>query len=251
MKNILADRQRATLEEFLGQKLLLAFDFDGTLAPLVPEPSAAAIPPKTRRLLQALARHYPCAVISGRARGDVLARLTGISLRAVFGNHGIEPVRHPGLVRRRVARWRQRLRRDLPAIPGVIIEDKGVSLALHYRQTRRRAEARRVLLAAAGSLPASRLMEGKMVVNVLPSRTGNKGTALMGLCHRLRCEAAIYGGDDDNDEDVFALAGDRRLLGIRVGRSRTSHAAYFVPRQAAVNELLMRMLAIKTRPARD
>ena len=80
------------------------------------------------------------------------------------------------------------------------------------------------------------------MVNLLPAGTGNKGTALTGLCRRLRCQSALYVGDDDNDEDVFALAGQGRLLGIRVGRSPTSKAQYFLPRRSDMDDLLVRLI---------
>ncbi len=241
MKSILSDRQRGVLDRFMRQRVLLAFDFDGTLAPLVPEPSAAAIPPARRRLLAALARRCPCVVISGRARSDLLPRLAGIRLRAVLGNHGIEPARDPRRLRRRVEAWQARLG-DLAPLPGVLIEDKYLSLALHYRQARRQAEARRILIALARRLPGSRVLEGKLVVNVLPAGTGNKGTALVNLRRRWRCPSAIYLGDDSNDEDVFALARQGWLLAIRVGRSRLSRAPYYLAGQPGVDELLARMV---------
>jgi trehalose 6-phosphate phosphatase len=242
VKDILGDKQRPVLEAFLGQRVLVAFDFDGTLAPIVSDPEAAALPAKTRRLLERVAAIHPCAVISGRVRRDVLARVSGIPLRAVFGNHGIEPVRNPRAVRRLVKAWKDRLAAHLPSIAGVVVEDKDVSLALHYRNARRRGVVRRIMLDAASKLGGARIVEGKMVVNVLPTGTGNKGTALMGLCRRLGCESAIYVGDDDNDEDVFALAAQERLLGIRVGRSPKSKAEYFLSRQTALNKLLTRLV---------
>jgi trehalose 6-phosphate phosphatase len=242
VKNILGDKQRPILDAFLRRRVLVAFDFDGTLAPIVSRPAKAGLPAKTRRLIEEVAALYPCVVISGRARSDVLERVSGIPLRAVFGNHGIEPVRNPRATRRWVDRWLVRLREGLPSIPGLIVEDKGTSLALHYRQARNRPKVRRILLHAAKGLPHVRIVEGKMVVNVLPAGTGNKGTALVGACRRLRCECAIYVGDDDNDEDAFALASQGRLLGIRVGRSRNSKAEYFLPRQTAINQLLTRLV---------
>ena len=238
MKNILGDQQRSILDTFLRRRVLVAFDFDGTLAPIVSNPRKAAIAPKTRRLVEEVAALYPCAVISGRARKDVLERLDDIPLRAVFGNHGIEPVRNPRAIRRLVDTWMVQLEDSLPAISGVIVEDKDVTLALHYRTAHNRPKVRRVLLDAAKALRGGRIVEGKMVVNVLPAGTGDKGTALAELCRRLRCECAIYVGDDDNDEDAFALASQGWLLGIRVGRSRSSKARYFLPRQTSLNALL-------------
>ena len=72
MKNILTEEQHPTLMEFARQRVLLAFDFDGTLAPIVREPEAAAMRQSTSVLLAEVAKLYPCVVISGRLRADVM-----------------------------------------------------------------------------------------------------------------------------------------------------------------------------------
>jgi trehalose 6-phosphate phosphatase len=242
VKNILGVGQQPILDKFLQQRTLVAFDFDGTLAPIVRDPAAAAMRSRTRQLLGQVARRYLCAVISGRARSDVLTKVKGIPLRAVFGNHGIETMSSPRAVRGLMGKWQAQLGRTLPHIPGLIVEDKGVSLALHYRQAARRTEVRRIVLDAALRLSGKRIVEGKMVVNVLPAGGGDKGTALADLRRRLRCPLAIYVGDDDNDEDVFTLAAQGWLLGIRISRSPKSRAQYFLPTQAAIDDLLARMI---------
>ncbi|HEY5285295.1 MAG TPA: trehalose-phosphatase [Polyangia bacterium] len=242
MKNILADAQLSTLRNFVHERVLLAFDFDGTLAPIVRNPGSAAIRARTSALLAKVAGLYPCVVISGRSRADVTEKVATIPLRAVVGNHGMEPSRNLRGARWLVTLWHAQLASMLPRIPGLVIEDKGVSLAVHYRLARSRAAVRRQVLIALAGLDNARIVEGKMVVNVLPAGAPDKGTALLTLCRRLRCAAAIFVGDDHNDEDVFALASQGRLLGIRVGRSRRSQAAYFVPSQKDVDRLLVKLI---------
>ena len=245
MKNILAKGQRTTLLDFAQERVLLAFDFDGTLAPIVRDPEAAAMRPRTAAMLAKVAKLYPCAVISGRSRADVMAKVDAIPLRAIFGNHGMEPSPNLRTWRRLAARWHAQLASSLPPIAGVVIENKGVSLAVHYRKARARAAARRLILIAAAALPGARIVEGKMVVNALPAGAPDKGTALTSLCKRLRCNSAIYVGDDENDEDIFALARRCRLLGIRVGSAQRTQAAYFVPNQVAVDRLLAKLIAAR------
>jgi trehalose 6-phosphate phosphatase len=242
VKSVLAPGNLATLHAFARERVLLAFDFDGTLAPIVRDPPAAAMRPLTRKFLGQIAALYPCVVISGRSRADVMKKVAGIPLRAVFGNHGMEPARNLREARWLTALWHAQLASTLPKIPGVHIEDKGVSLAVHYRQARSRAAVRRLILIAAADLSNARIIEGKMVVNVVPAEAPDKGTALVSLCKRLRCESAIYVGDDENDEDVFALASHGHLLGIRVGQSRRSQAAYYLPSQATVDRLLAELI---------
>ena len=71
MKSLLAPQNRSVLRRLVRGRVLLAFDFDGTLAPIVADPPAARLRPRTRRLLAEVARKYPCVVISGRSRADV------------------------------------------------------------------------------------------------------------------------------------------------------------------------------------
>jgi trehalose 6-phosphate phosphatase len=245
VKNILADAQATTLVAFAQERVLLAFDFDGTLAPIVRHPESAAMRARTAKLLADVARRYPCVVISGRSRTDVMAKVATIPLRAVFGNHGMEPSPGGRAWRRQTDVWHAQLVSALPPIAGVVIENKGVSLAVHYRRARSPAVVRRLVLTLAAELPGTRIVEGKRVVNILPADAPGKGSALLTLRKRLRCQSAIYVGDDDNDEDVFALAKQERLLGIRIGRSRRSQAAYFVPSQAAIDRLLVKLVRVR------
>ena len=75
MRNILSRANREVLQQFAWSKVLLAFDYDGTLAPIVSKPERAIMRPTTRRLLEELVKLYPCMVISGRAQRDAMRRL--------------------------------------------------------------------------------------------------------------------------------------------------------------------------------
>src|SRR5690349_2822264 len=112
------------VSEIARARTLLAFDFDGTLAPIVADRTAAAMRDETRALLRAAALLYPCAVISGRARADVAARLKGVPLAAVVGCHGAEPGFGPldRTLERSVASWRSRLAVALRGCDGIEVE---------------------------------------------------------------------------------------------------------------------------------
>jgi hypothetical protein len=71
MVHILAKRHVSRLSEFASSNVILAFDYDGTLAPLAPDPEFAPMRSKTGRLLRAVAQRYPSVVIPGRARADL------------------------------------------------------------------------------------------------------------------------------------------------------------------------------------
>jgi trehalose 6-phosphate phosphatase len=244
MKDILAASNAAVLKRFARSRVLLGFDFDGTLAPITPHPARAAMRPRTRALLEKLAHAYPCVVISGRARRDVLLRLAGVTPAEVIGNHGGEPRQAPRRVAGKVRRWSALLQRRLAGLPGVFVEDKVYSIALHYRGARDKRAARAALLAASAGLSGARLVPGKLVLNLVPLEAPHKGVALADARDRLRCETALYVGDDGTDEDVFAMGPEDRLLAIRVGWKRGSRARYFIRGQAQADTLLRRLLQL-------
>lgn len=239
MKRILARANRGILEHFMQPGTLIAFDYDGTLAPIAANPAQARMRQKTRALLKAVASRRDVIVITGRARADVNRFLAGIPLRGVIGNHGLEtPGRPPRGVSRRVAAWHAELRTRLEGLQGAVIEDKRYSLAVHYRACSDRASARRRIHHVANALDGARLIGGKAVLNVMPVEAPDKGIALLRAREDLSCRLALYVGDDDTDEDVFGLRRPEMVLGIRVGQRRSSQASYALHNQLEVDDLL-------------
>ena len=90
--DVLSPHHRPILAGFALSNVLLAFDYDGTLAPIATTPAAAKMRSTTERLLARASRRYPCVVISGRMLADISQRVQEIPLWYVFGNHGFEPV---------------------------------------------------------------------------------------------------------------------------------------------------------------
>lgn len=238
MRHVLGRRGREVLRQFAWSNVLLAFDYDGTLAPIVRDPERAEMRVSTRRVLGEVARLYPCIVISGRGRADAMRRLRGVGTLEVVGNHGSEPWQVSRRASRAVRRWMLLLSRRLMAVQGVTLEDKAYSLAIHYRRSREKTRARAVIQRATAALRGARLIRGKQVVNVLPPGAPHKGVALERARARFRCDTALYVGDDDTDEDVFALNQPGRLLTVRVGRKLDSLADYFLRGQAEIDGLL-------------
>jgi trehalose 6-phosphate phosphatase len=248
LRDILSREGLEVLRELAWSNVLLAFDYDGTLAPIVRDPDRAPMRASTRRLLGQVAGRYPCVVISGRARPDVRRWIRGVALRQVVGNHGIEPWQATRPLLDSVARCAPRLGESLAPFRGVRIENKSYSIAVHYRASREKKRARAAILEAAAALGRVRIIGGKQVVNILPEGAPHKGLALVKERERLGCDTAIYVGDDETDEDVFALEQPGRLLGIRVGARRSSRASYFLRNQAAVDELLSVLAAFRAEP---
>jgi trehalose 6-phosphate phosphatase len=245
MRNILARANHEVLQQFAWSKMLLAFDYDGTLAPIVSDPDKAIMRHTTRRLLEELVPLYPCMVISGRAQRDVMRRLHGIGVHKIVGNHGAEPWHGTSRPVNKSDRWHRLLSERLSGLRGVKIEDKGLSIAIHYRQSREKRLARSAILDAASMLGEVRLMGGKQVINILPQGAPHKGIALERERARLKCDTAIYVGDDETDEDVFALDQPGQLLTIRVGQRRSSAAAYFIESQRRIDDLLRVLLKLR------
>ncbi len=238
MRNILASRQQALLNPFAWSDTLMAFDFDGTLAPIVADPKRAALRPPTRKLLRQVAALYPCVVISGRALSDLTRRVGGLGLKGLVGNHGVEPFRATRNIHARIMEWRPLFEEALRDEGGVAIEDKTYSLAIHFRGSRAKKRVRARVRQLASGLDRVRLIGGIEVINIVPSDAPHKGIALERERKRLHCDTAIYIGEDETDEDVFALDQPGRLLTVRVGLRSSSRADFFIRSQDDIDAFL-------------
>jgi len=110
-----------------------------------------------------------------------------------------------------VQRWAPVLERRLAGIPGVRIEDKGFSVAVHYRLSGERTQARAAIRSAARRIGLVRVIAGKQVLSLLPAGAPNKGTAFAHALARFECRAAVYVGDDATDT-VYAGVQDAALF---------------------------------------
>jgi len=245
MRSILSVAHREVLEQLTWSNVLLAFDYDGTLAPIASDPGRARMRQRTRELLRELAKLYPVVVISGRTQADTRERLRGIDVLEVVGNHGIEPGHAAHEYVAEVRRWLPRLNQCAASFRGVTIEDKIFSVAIHYRRSREKKNARAAFLRIAATLGDVRVVGGKQVVNLLPAGAPHKGVALERERERAGCDTAIYVGDDETDEDVFGLDQPGRLLTIRVGSKCGSSATFCIPHQRAIDDLLRALVDLR------
>jgi trehalose 6-phosphate phosphatase len=239
----------SALRQLRGRRILAAFDFDGTLAPIALRPEQVVTPPGTRAAMDRLRRFCATAVISGRSREDVLSRL-GVAVDYAVGNHGIDGL--PGAEREAsecvaVSQgWLAQMRNGeaLRSIdPGLLLEDKGVSLSVHYRQARDPGRAAAELPALfSGLQPPPRIVTGKMVFNLLPPVAVDKGAAMLRLLELAEAEAGLYVGDDVTDEDVFALH-QPDLLTVRVGRDENSRARLYLRAPSEIPRLIEALIA--------
>jgi trehalose 6-phosphate phosphatase len=241
---ILAPEHQRTLAGFAWSNVLLAFDYDGTLAPIAPRPEEAHMRPATRDLLASVSTVYPTIVISGRALADVTAMLSTVPLWYVYGNHGLEPPAPGQRAPEDASTWAAQLAPRLPASLGIRIEDKGLTLTLHFRGVPDRARAVAAIEEAIQLLPGVSVLRGNEAINLLPLGGGHKGVALTQARTTFACHQAIYVGDEDTDEPAFAAGGDRTLA-IRVEPSERSRAGYHLGTQIDIDTLLQTLLDLR------
>jgi trehalose 6-phosphate phosphatase len=250
MRYVLAAGNVDLLAQLAWSRVLLAFDFDGTLAPIVRDRDGARMRPRTRRLFARICDAYPCAVISGRSHADVSGRLAGTSPKFIVGNHGIEPGAPLDSYVAAVEAAERMLRTALEGRRGIEFENKRFSLSIHYRKSRRKAESRSEIDQAVSRLPVPmRVVPGKLVVSLLPAGAPNKGDALVQLREQAGADTALFVGDDLTDEDIFALDQPGRLQTIRVGASRQSSARYFLRSQTEIDVLLEKLVHCRAEAA--
>ena len=249
MRHFFAPEGREALARLLQQRPLLAFDFDGTLAPIVTRPQQARIASGVVARLSLLASQLPVAIITGRAISDVRNRL-GFEPHFIVGNHGAEDLASPdraGALRHALAPVRARLVAAGAGLAsaGVTVEDKGQSIALHYRLARQpQAALNRINEFFLHMDDQFHVFPGKMVVNIAPAGAPNKGDAMLALLARSQAGQAFFAGDDANDEPVFAAA-PADWLTVRIGRDDlASQAMFYLDSATEMARLLDQMIEL-------
>jgi trehalose-phosphatase len=227
-----------------AEVLLIGCDFDGTLAPIVDDPSTARAVPESLVLLQRLAglRRTHVAVVSGRSLADLATTLPLPPSVILVGSHGAEREPHIGSAPEPEARL---LARDMAdaletvaaSVVGARVERKPIGAALHYRGVDDALvdDLLRSVIDGPGSASGVEIKHGKKVIELCVT-AADKGTALLELVDRVGATATIFMGDDVTDEDAFAALGDRDLA-VKVGPG-PSGAMWRVADPVAVSHLL-------------
>jgi len=208
-------------------------DLDGTLLEFVDHPSPVRDERRLRALLAGLHRATggAVAVVSGRALADVDRLLGDGPLLAAAGQHGIERrdarghVTHHPFAAGRLERAREQLATAVAERPGLVLEDKGASLALHYRRAPQLGGyAHRLVRGLVPKLGSRfRIQAGKCVVELKPAGR-DKGAAVTEFMREppFRGRAAVFIGDDVADEHGFTTVNRMGGLSIKVGPGRTA-----------------------------
>jgi len=187
----------------------LFLDVDGTLAPIVARPELASVPEETRAEVRRLASRYALiACISGRT-GEEARRLVGVDGVVYVGVHGLE-------LAPEAERWREALR-PFGELGWPWLEDKGLTVALHWREAPDERAARTELESVAERARAAGLdvRWGRKVLELRPPVAADKGTAVRALLAERGLERGLYAGDDTTDLDGFRGL-DACEVGVRV-----------------------------------
>lgn len=256
MNLLFSENGMQRMNEIVQPGLLCAFDFDGTLAPIVVRPEDVQLPYEVQQRLITLSHYAPIAIITGRAVLS-MQKYLGFSPDFIIGNHGIEGL--PGWVDHAknypmyCNKWEQAvitLLQDQAAFdPDIQIENKQYSLAIHYRCVRDPADMEQRLRSLFTQLtPSPRVIPGKYVFNLLPQDATDKGVALAKLMSSYDFRSAIYVGDDITDEDVFRLHRPD-VLTVRIENAIDSAAEFFLRQSGDIkhllDELIMRLRQLR------
>ena len=243
---------RTELAERIGTvpRLLVATDFDGTLAPIRPRPEDVRMPEAAWASLDALARHpgVRVAVLSGRELTEV-TRLVNLPKAVYAGNHGMEikgggiDYIHPQALACRpvLDSAAQFLENKISGIDGAFVEHKGLSLSVHFRLVMEDAlpQVEQTARSCAAAFPGLKRHAGKKVIEFRPDIAWNKGYALKRLLKGLGlpAAAALYMGDDTTDEDAFAVLNGVGTS-LHVGENADTRARYRLRDPADTAEFL-------------
>jgi trehalose 6-phosphate phosphatase len=224
--------------------VVLFLDFDGTIAPVRPHPSEVWPDRRTERILRRLGAR-PCIrtyLISGRPLADLRARAGGAGIRCL-GVHGSDRGRGLQLsctAQRALAGFRTTIEHVLRDFPGVWIEDKTATLAVHYRRLPEALAGPLERLVRQLALPQLRVLGGQLVWEIMPREAGDKGIAARAEWLRTsRCAIPIYIGNDGTDEPAFETLAEG--ITIRVGSPVPSRARYYLRDPAETSILLERL----------
>ena len=247
--------------DFKKYNVFLFLDYDGTLSPLAATPGEALLSEENKMLLKRLAQAPRCrvAVVSGRTLPDLRQRV-GLKNVIYAGNHGFD-IEGPGLRFKSVCppqeksilkKMKDLLAAYLSSIDGVLVEDKGTVISVHYRLVgvKDRPLVKKVFHHVCRSYDKEKKIEiffGKKVMEVRPRTAWDKGVATLWLLRRQKFDGRgrvlpVYVGDDTTDEDAFGVLCDKGPTILVSPRPWASLARYYLRDTREVTEFLGEMV---------
>ena len=244
------------------KRVFIFLDYDGTLSPIVRNPKAAKIPVSTKKTLRQLIRkkRFILGVISGRSLSDIKKRLALKNI-VYAGNHGLEAqyknkklspkFSQQSKYKAVLKKINNQLVEALKDIKGVVLEDKGVILALHYRKVDKNKQKRviRIFQKILKPYLKTKLVKsgrGKKVLEVKPNIFFSKADSLR-FFHKqfkkTKADLTMFFGDDLTDEDVFKIL-KKPDLTVRIGRKKSSRARYYLSTPKQLSQSLRYILKL-------
>jgi len=256
MKNLLESWD--DVRKAWGNKSIILFlDYDGTLASIAPSPSQAVLSAENKELLERLVKipMFQVVVISGRSLEDV-EKMVGIKGIVYIGNHGWEiegsSMHFESLIPLEISSMMERIKYELimqlSDISGAFVEDKGVTLSVHYRMVAPDKEFLVKRIFDHVTMPYRRKNEikshaGKKVFELKPPLEWDKGKAALWLIRKqeiLKGKGGVlpvYIGDDSTDEDAFKVLKNKGTT-VFVGTEKSSSAQYCLSGPEEVTKFL-------------
>jgi alpha,alpha-trehalase len=242
-----------------GKKPVFFLDYDGTLTPIVDRPELAVISRDMKDILKCISEKYTTAIVSGRMREDV-EKLVGIKGLLYAGSHGFDILgREISMVEPRakqaiplITKIIKRLSKELSAIPGILIEEKKFSTAVHYRLVDEQylPKIKKVIDSIIGNNSFLRVMSGKKVFEIMPAIDWDKGRAVRWIIQAIGISwsdaSVVYIGDDTTDEDAFRMVRTRGTAILVCDQPRESAADFQLSSTEEVKELFKQILSMSS-----
>ncbi len=251
------DHFESIAERLENRRAAVFLDYDGTLTPIVEDPSEALLPDDMRGVLTELAERVPIAVISGRDRPDV-QRLVGIDNIFYAGSHGFDisgpdgkesgPEQGKDFLPA-LDEAETELKEGIESIPGAWVERKKFSIAIHYRKVEesKTSHVKKAVEDVAGLHPELRQSGGKKIFELQPKMDWHKGRALMWLLKKLELDRPdimpFYLGDDVTDEDAFKTLKGRGIGVVVMDPPRHTEGQYQLKDISEVKQFLQKLLS--------
>ncbi len=259
MKPLLAARREILERVRSAQKILIFLDYDGTLVPIRPTPELARLSPERKEVLSLLARlpKVKAGILTGRSLPNI-RKAVGLSTLFYAANYGLAIVTPKKSWVHPEAKKRARLlNKMLPALRkaafrfrGVRIEDKTLTVAVHFRQYKGRPELLEERLAGVmEGWPGRFLLKtGKKIFEVYPAVKWDKGKSLLKVEQMLgfsQKPLKIFIGDDRADEEAFRQMGSKDIS-VAVGRREKTNARFYCKNSGQVIRFLKFLLKAET-----
>lgn len=254
LKNAL-DAVDEIIEKKGERSILFFFDFDGTLAPIGPDPDKVELHHNTKAQLKKLSDDFPVAIVSGRDRADIESKI-GIDNLYYAGSHGFdisgpnntshlhpEADRLMPLIEEIGAEFKEKMLHH----EEVWVELKKFAVAIHYRMADEETvkQVHEEIRDTMDNKEDLIWEEGKGIVEIKPAVDWHKGKAVLWLMDHLQMDTKqalpLYLGDDTTDEDAFrALKGKGSSILVD-GDSQQTHADYLLENQRDVSDFIQKL----------